>query len=423
MFKKLLRQQGMFGEAVKGISWMGLLRGSTRLIAFGRIAVLARLLTPEQFGVYGVASLVLALLEVFTETGINIFLVQDEGELEDYVNTAWIVSIVRGAIISLMMFLGASVISSFFNSPDSYRILVFMSLIPLLRGFINPSIVKFQKNLAFNKEFYFRFSIYSFDALTAIIFAFITRSATSLVWGLLAGVILEIILSFALIKPRPKLAFESTKVKKVIHRGKWLTAAGIFQYFFHEGDDWVVGKLLNTTELGTYQIAYKISSLPIYEVGEIFNKVTFPVYSKIKSEPARLRSAFYRVTLVISALVIPFGLILFFFTKPLVLLILGNNWLGAVPVIKVLAIFGIIRAITGSAHSLYLGVNKQEYATVTTLVSILGLALTIIPLVLRYGIVGAGFSALIGSIIATPVMVYYVLKILKLWTFNPNRST
>lgn len=402
---------GYFKETVKGLSWMGGLRVTTRLIALVKLAILARILVPSQFGIFGIAFLVLAFLEILTETGINVFLIQEEEEIKNYINTAWVVSILRGILISLIMVFSAPFISSFFKSPESLPILLFISIIPFLRGFINPAIVRFQKELRFNKEFILRFSVFAFDALIAIIFTYLTRSAMGLVWGLAGGALIEVFLSFWIISPKPRFAFEPIKVKKVISRGKWVTFAGIFNYLFHQGDDIVVGKLLSTTSLGLYQMAYKISTLPISEVAEIFGRVTFPVYVKISTNRQRLKRAFLKTTLGISALVVPFGVLLFLFSREVVLIILGEQWLEAVPVLKVLSIFGVVRAISGSSSALFLAIKKQEYVTALTFVSILGLAASIIPLVQKYGIVGAGISATIGSVLALPVIIYLLIKV------------
>lgn len=392
---------------------MGFLRASTRLLAFLRIAILARLLTPKEFGIYGVASLILAFLEVITETGVNIFLIQSRKKLVYYLNTAWVVSIFRGLLISILMILSAYPVSLFFRNPQSLPIILFLSIVPIIRGLINPMIISFQKELNFKKEFLFRFTIFSFDAALAIIFAFFTKSAFSLAVGLAGGALLEVFLSFSLLKPTPRFKFEKNKLKHILTRGKWLTFAGIFNYLFQQGDDWVVGRLVNTSSLGIYQVAYKVASLPVYEVGEIFNKVTFPIYTLIKDDKERLKKAFFRVLLTISSLVIPFGVFIFVFTEPLVRIILGDNWLSAVSVIKVLAVFGVIRAIESSAHSIYLGVGKQEYSTMVTLLSILGLAFTIVPLVLKFGIVGAAISALFGTLISMPLVVYFLCKVFR----------
>lgn len=391
---------------------MGGLRATTRIFAFAKIAILARILSPSQFGLFGIALLVLSLLETLTETGINIFLIQEKAELEKYNDTAWFVSIIRGALISVLIFLGAKLIVIFFNSSDAYNLLLLISLVPLLRGFINPSIVKYQKELKFNKEFLLKASIYTLDAAVAILLALITRSASSLVWGMIVGVVFEVAVSHLFVRPRPKLSYDKAKLNKVVSRGKWITMAGIFEYLFREGDDIVVGRLLNTTALGIYQVAYKISTLPITEVADTVIKVTLPVYVKISEEKVRLRKAFTKTMLVVLAITLPFGLILFLFSKEVVLLLLGPNWLSAVSVLKILAGFGVIRALTITTHPLFLSVKKQNYLTATTLVGIFGLAVTIIPLVRSYGIEGAGLSALIGSILAIPLYIYYTLHIL-----------
>ncbi|MBI4999492.1 lipopolysaccharide biosynthesis protein [Candidatus Gottesmanbacteria bacterium] len=404
---------GYFKDAIKGVSWMGGARVAMRAVGFLRIAILARLLLPVQFGVFGIAVLTISFLEIITETGINVFLIQEKADLEEYVNTAWLVSIIRGLLISLLIVLTAPLVVGFFNVPGAYGLFLLASFIPLLKGFINPSVVRFQKELQFNKEFFYRVSIYTIDSTIAIVFALWTHSAASLVLGLIGGAIFEVVLSFIIVEPRPKFAFEGEKIKRIINRGKWMTLAGIFNYFFQNGDNIVVGKILGTSSLGLYQAGYSLSTLPITEVADIFGKVTFPVYVKISDNTQRLKEAFLKVVFSVSGLVIPFGIILFFFTKEIVLLVLGQNWLEAVPAIKVLAIYGVIRAISGISSALFLALKKQEFVTGLTFVSVLGLAILVVPFTLRFGLVGAGLSVLFGSLAALPVIGYYLLKIFK----------
>lgn len=392
---------------------MGGLRGSTRILAFIKILILARILSPNEFGLFGIAMLFLSLLEIISETGVNIFLIQEGDEIDSFVDTAWIVSIIRGILIALILFLFSPVISHFFNSPQSLNIMYAISIAPLIRGFINPSIVKFQKNLLFAKEFIFRFLIYFLDASVAILVALVTHSALSLVYGLLAGAIFEVFASHLFVKPNPRLKFVKDKLKLIIKRGKWVTFAGIFNYLFENIDDAVVGRLLNTTYLGTYQIAYKVSSLPMTEVSDVIQKVTFPVYSKMAEDKERLKKAFIKSLLATSIAVLPIGLILFFFSQEVVLILLGPKWLSVVPVIKVLSFFGVVRAITETTYPLFLSLKKQKYVSIITLFSILGLIITIFPLVKNFDIVGAGFSSLTGALFAIPITVYLLNKIFK----------
>lgn len=402
---------GYFKDTVKGISWMASLRLITRIFTFVRIAIIARILTPSQFGLFGIASLVLSLIEILTETGINVFLIQEKREIKKYLDTAWIISIVRGVLITLSIIIITPFIVMFFNVPDILSLLLFISIVPLIRGFINPSVVKFQKNLLFHKEFYFRTSLFFIDSLISVILAFITRDVSSFVWGLVVSAFFEAILSFLIIKPTPVLKLNFHIAKEIISCGKWVTASGIFNYIFSNGDNIVVGKLLGTASLGLYQTGYKISTLPISEVSDVIAKVTFPVFVKISSDYKRLKKAFIKSILIVFLFTIPFGLILFIYTKEIVNLVLGEQWLDVIPAVKVLAIFGIVRTVSGYCTALFLGVKKQKFVTIVTFVSAFGLMIVIVPLVLKFGIVGAAFSALIGSILSIPFFVYLYRKI------------
>ncbi len=403
---------GYLKDTVKGITWVGAFRGFTRIIAFARTAILARILVPAQFGLFGITMLVLAFLEILVETGINVFLIQEKDNIDEYINTAWTVSIIRGIVISFVIFLAAKPVSIFFKSPGSLNLLYLMAFVPLIRGLINPSIVKFQKELRFNKEFWFKSTIFLFDAGVTVILVLTIRSATGLVWGLIAGAILEVLLSFIYTRPIPKLSFETVKIKRIINRGKWMTGAGIFQYLFRQGDDAVVGKMLGTSSLGLYQVAYKISSLPISEVADVIARVTFPVYMKISKDSKRFKDAFYKTILAVSVLVVPLGLVIFFFSREIILVILGDKWLEAVPVLRVLSIYGVIRALINPSLTVFLAVKKQELVTLITFISVLGLAASIVPLVIKFGIIGAGISTIIGSLVSLPFVVYYSWKVL-----------
>ena len=160
---------GYSSAAFKGVSWMGFLRISTRLITFVRLAILARILIPAQFGVFGVATLVLSFLEVLTETGINVFLIQKRDEADKYINSAWIVSILRGCLIFLILAITAPFIANFFNSPESQKIILLIAFVPLIRGFINPSIINIQKEIQFQKEFYLRSILFFTDSLSSVL--------------------------------------------------------------------------------------------------------------------------------------------------------------------------------------------------------------------------------------------------------------
>lgn len=398
---------------IRGVSWVSGLRIFTRIFSFLKIAILARILSPQEFGIFGIASLALVFVELLTETGVNVFIVQTKKNIEEYIDSAWIVSITRGIIISTILLIFSPIIASFFKAPSSLNVLYLISIAPFVRGFINPSTANFQKNLKFNVEFVLKGSVFAFDSIVSIFLALITHSVFSLVWGLIAGAVLELILSFIISKPRPKFKFKKLYLNEIFHKGKWVTVYGLLNYAGEQGDNVIVGKILGSSALGIYQMAYKISYLPISEISDVVNRVVFPVYTKIESDKTRLINAFKKTTLLISALSISLGFFIFIFPKEIVLIILGEKWITAVPILRILALYGVIRAIYGPSTALFLAVGKQKYITVMTFVRFLGLSLTIYPFIVMYGIIGAAYSVLFSVLVEIPVILHLIVRIFR----------
>lgn len=405
-------------HALRSFTWMSVLRIVTRSIAFFRLAILARILTPSQFGIFGIATLILSLLEVLTETGINVFLIQKKDKSSEYINSAWLVSIARGILIAALIVVTSPLIVKFFNSPDSLPVILLIALVPFIRGFINPSIINIQKNLEFHKEFYLRTVLLTVDASVAIIVAFITKSAESMAIGLIISAVVEVILSFILFNPKPKLKLEKEKIIHIFSKGWNVTLTGIFVYLSENLDNIFVGRMLGTASLGIYQNAYKISTLTISEINEVVNRVTFPVYSKFSEDKLRLKKAFTKVFVSSTFAAVVLGLFVFIFADSIVRIILGPDWMSAVPVVRILAIYSILRTAFGNFSAVFLSVEKQKYVAATTFARLMVLLVLLVPLINSYGMVGAGYAMLISIFGEIPVILYLYFKLFR----NENRN-
>jgi len=234
----------------------------------------------------------------------------------------------------------------------------------------------------------------------------------------MAGALLESVMSHLLISPKPKFfKYKKDQIKDMLNMGKWVTGATIFNYFFENGDDMVVGKLLGANSLGIYQAAYKLSTLPITEITKVFNQVTFPIYSNISGDVRRLKKAFIKTTITVSMIVIPMGLVLYYFATEIVLIVLGPNWISVIPVLKILSVFGMVRAITFSMNPLFNSLKKQDYLSHITLFSLVAMLVTIVPFVKNYQILGAGYSVLLATTLTLPVVLRLVYVV-----FGRNNS-
>ncbi len=397
-----------FPTAFKGASWFSVLRIVIRGLSIVKIAILARLLLPSQFGEFGIATILLGLLEIFTETGINVFLLQEKSDPEKYLDTAWVISIVRGLTICLLILLSAPLVSQFFRVTHIIPLIYLISLVPLVRGFINPMIVKFQKNLLYHQEFVYRSSIIFVESAVIIFLAYFTRSVYSFAWGLIISAFVEVIISHLFVNPRPKLNLNVIQAREILIRGKWVTGFGIMEYVYTQSDNVVVGRFLGQSSLGIYQNAYKLSVLPLTEIGEVFYKVTFPIFVRLTQYPDRLKKAAIKSSLILVSLLFVSSFLLFYLAQPIINIFLGPNWQAAVPIIRALAFLGFLRGLGYSFNSLFLALKKQHRVAIITTTSAAGLLLSIIPLVNTYGLSGAAYSAMFGAALALVPATYFV---------------
>lgn len=399
---------GYQNQAVKSVGYGIVSKAFTRGIGIVKISILARILTPSQFGLFGIGALILSLLETLTQSGIEVFLVKEKNKLQDYINTAWVISIVRGIAIGMAIYAGSGLILRFFNEPKAEEILHLIAWVPIIKGFANPALIKFRRELEFGKEFSLRSALFFIESVVAIVATIITRSPVGIVYGILFGAIVEAIFSFVVMRPRPGFEFSPSRFREIFKAGKWLNITGITGYIANEGDDFFVGRMLQTSALGLYQNVYKIAILPLTEIAQIASHVTLPVYSKIEGDRKRLRRAFLRSFVALSMPVVIFGSLIYFFSYEIVLILLGNQWLTAVPVLKILAMYGVVKSFVNISRPLLFAVNKENVVAKLTIVEMITLLIIIVPFINKYGLIGAAYASLASAIVTIPYLVIQI---------------
>lgn len=400
------------GQILKGLGWAVALRGFVKILALVKLVVLARLLTPEAFGQFGIAALALTLFETITETGVNQILIYSNRKLTDLVDSAWIVSIARGIIISFLVALSAYPLAWYFNDSMVVPLILLVAVTPLLRGFVNPMIVTFVKELDFRREFLFRSVSASVDFVVAVTIGFLTHSPIAFVAALLVSALVDVALSFFLFSIHPRLRFVRSYLSEILGYGKWITLSGIAYWIASELDDFVAGRLYGITALGGYQIGYKIATLPVTEISGTVNQVSFPVLSKTRSEQRTFMKIFWSSMLFTNAIGFIIALILVLFPADVVSLTLGSQWGGVVPLVRILAVFGLLRTIESSLQPLVLSLGKPQIASVGNLLKVAGLAVGLF-FFSRDGIHGVALAALLSGFVVIPYYAVIIPRLLR----------
>ncbi len=398
-------------RVIKGGFWVFSIRLVQQLLGFARLIILARILAPQDFGLFGIALLAMSLLETFSQTGFNAALVQKKQDIKSYLDTAWTVQLVRGIVLAAIAFAIAPYVAAFFDTPAAKPILQVIALSELIRGFANIGVVYFQKELKFHKQFIYSLSGTLADMGVAISAAFFLRSVWALVFGLLAGNLVRLIVSYFVHPYRPKPNFNLQQFKDLSGFGRWVLGSSILIFLVTHGDDALVGKVLGVTALGFYQLAYRLSNMPATEITHVISQVTFPAYSKLQDNLPKLREAYLKVLQLTAFLSFPLAGLIFVLTPDFTMIFLGEKWMSIVPAMQALVFAGLARSIAATTGPVFLAVGKPKIETQWQIVRLLILAALIWPLTIVWGIVGSSIAVLLSILVSTFGFLFMVLKI------------
>jgi O-antigen/teichoic acid export membrane protein len=394
-------KEGLQRRAIRGGFWILSLRIGQQILALVRLVILARLLSPNDFGLMGIALLTIAIIDTLTQTGFELALVQRKEQTETYLDSAWTVGILRGVALFGLLQLLAPVAAGFFKSPEAENLIRAIGFSLLLKGFINIGTVYFQKELQFNKQFIYLFSGRLADFVVAVIAVFILRNVWALILAFIAADVTRLIVSYAIHPYRPRLNLDTAKARELFRFGKWILGSGMVLFFLDQGDKGFIGRVIGATMLGFYQMAYRISNMPATEFAQVISLVTVPAYSKLQDRIAKLREAYLRVLQLTAFFSIPLAGLILVLAPDLTRIFLGEKWIPAAPVMQALAVWGAVRSIISTTGPVFVAVGKPRLMTKYQFIQLCALVVLIYPLSQRWGIVGTAFAVVLAGLAAS----------------------
>jgi len=386
-------------KAVKSSFWVFLFRAGTRTISLVRTIILARLLIPRDFGVFGIAMLTVSGLETVSKTGFDQALIQQHEKGETYRNAAWTMNVLRGVILAGCIFAISPLIADFFTEPNAERYIKLLSLWFPIRGLINIGILDFQMELEYQKRYFLEILAGLGGLAAAVATAFVVESPLALVVGALSESMILLLTSYIFHPYRPTLLWDFGKWKELFRFGKWITTSSLMLFLLTEGDDVFVGKMVGAASLGIYQLGYRISNLPATEIMRMGNQIIFPGLSKIRDNVEKLKHSFFQAYSLISLTTFLVSCLILLLARDFTLLFLGKNWIKVIPVIQILGVWGAIRALGSSTNPVFMALGKPKWVTVFQAIMLGGLVVFVYPLTMRGGIQGTSLAVVLSSLI------------------------
>ena len=387
--------------------WMTVLRLAVQALSMGRILVLARLLAPEDFGVVAIALVSLNLVEALSTSGFREALVQRKEEIREYLDTAWTVQIIKSAILGGCFFLAAPGIATLFDAPQVLYVVQVTSIVVFLNGLRNIGTVYLRRELQGSREFVYRIGQPLADTAVAVPLAFVFHNVWALVFGALAGGLMQLVLSYGLHPYRPRLRLDLPKARELFLFGRWILVNSTIGLLSSQGDRLVVGKLLGPAALGLYLMGGRLSGLLATEVTEVIARVSFPAFSKLQDSPLALRRGLLQVVGLGVSITLPFAVAVALLAPGLVQVVLGEQWIPAVPVIGILGFAAMVRMLVVVGGVPFQSIGRPAVVTAANTISLVAIIALLWPLIHEFGLLGAAVAVLLGNCLALP---YLALK-------------
>ena len=334
-------KKNLLKKSVSGVKWSF---AETILAQFLRLAigiVLARLLTPADYGLISIAVIFFTISDVFITSGLGQAFIQKKDADETDAHTIFSSNFLVSVLFYLLLWFGSPWIASFFDQPELTLLIRVMAVIVIINSFNVIQFAIIRKNLQFKKKTLYSTISYSVSGVTGILCAFNGLGVWSLV---IQQVLNKLLLSILLFKASPytmKFSFSYDAFKPLFAFGSWLLLTNIVMRAFDQLYKFVIGKYYTSDALGLFEKGQQFPKLIYQQLSWTVGTVAFPVYSKLQDDKEEMNNAVNRFLKYSLILNLPLLGILFVVSESFVLVLLTQKWAGIIPFLKLFCIIGI----------------------------------------------------------------------------------
>jgi len=407
-------------RALHAGAWTLIGYGVGQALRLGSNLIMTRLLVPEMFGVMAIANIILYGLALFSDFGLGQSIIQSRrGEEPLFLNTAWVVQIIRGGVlclVALLIALGLSIAhkyhllppDSVYAHPSLPPIILALALSPLISGFESNKLALARRKLELGLVTQIELAS-QFSALCCMLaWAWVDRSIWALVAGALVSIAVRVILSHTLLHgPKNGIAWDRECFREIIGYGKWIFLSSILGFLLASGDRLMLGGLVDAKVLGLYSIAYLMVSSIQQVVGKLIDNISFPLLSEvIRDTPDQACSKYYKLRLPVDIFLLLLTGILFFSGHVIINFLYDGRYAAAGPMLQILsvALFENRFGVTGQYY-MAKGVPRVLIPLIGSRILPLYILL---PLAFKYyGFDGALWVIATNSFFSIPVTYYY----------------
>ena len=400
------------GGVVKGAFSLGGARIVSNLLSAGAILVLARLLTPEDFGIVAIAMAVLTVVQSSTELSLNNALIQKDSVDRSHIDTAWTMALIRAVIIVVFFVLAAWPLSLAYSNLDMIPVFIVSGITGALIGLQNPHIWLATKKMSFMPLALVQLSFKGFGIPISIALALVWESYWSIIAGNALGALAAGALSYILLPYRPRLTLEH--VREIWSFSGWMFFNQFLETLNWRIDQLIIGLVVPKGQLGIYAVADNFAVIPTRETTQPIRHALFPGLANLSNDKARLTRSHVLAQSTIAMLIAPLGVGLALVAGPAVAIALGDKWLAAIPFVEICAVYYALGTFSMGLQPVAMALAKTKLLFIRQVIAVFVKVPLIVAGLVTGGLIGAAIGRFVSELITVIIELLFLRHLLEL---------
>lgn len=332
-------------KTVRAIGHLGLGGAIGKIVSLGSTLIMARLLSPADYGLMAMAMVVIGFIGFFNEVGIGSAIVQKATLTESEVNGCFAIALLASGVLFAATALLSGVIARFFGNPLLGPMIAVLASAFVLGAFGTVPLAFLRKEMHFKAIAGITIIATLLQSALCLVLAWRGFGVWSLVWGCLAAAAVQSAGAFLLSPWRPRGRYGMREASALVMYGLQVTSTRVFWYFYSNADKVIIGKLLGARSLGIYDMAFSLATLPSSQITALATNVASPLFSKLQHDLPKLSAVILHLTRGIAYATYPALIGMLVCSHELVAVVLGDKWNDLLIPFSALCLMGLVKSV------------------------------------------------------------------------------
>lgn len=343
-----------------GIFYTAITRYSGIVISIVIGAILARLLSPTEFGVIALVTVFISFFNILSDAGIGPAVVQNKDLTTEDIQSIFLFSIVFGISLALLFFFSAPLIATFYNNSELIPITRLLSITIFFSALRIVPNALLTKQLKFKQIGIITIIVQLFSGLIAVFFAYKGFSYYALVYKSIFDAVMIFIIFYSFSSIKFIFLIKKEALLKIMRFSSFQFFFNFINYFSRNMDNLLIGKFINPAALGFYDKSYQLMMMPVQNLTHVITPVLHPILSAFQDDPHRIFKEYLKVVKILATIGFPLSVFLYFAAPEIITILYGNQWKQSIPVFKILALTIGIQMVLSSSGAIFQAVNRTD---------------------------------------------------------------